>query len=328
MARLTGVVFTSHSGYTTLPPDVWAKRRDSRSYREGVPVESQEEMVVKWERTQAGIAALRRKIEEWQPDVLLVIGDDQEECFTFENHPSIAVYVGAEFSGFPPGVRRSPDPAAPVPDMVTVPGAPELAQAVLNGLLEQDFDPAFMTGLPRPEAGMSHAVMKVAGFFTDYTIPIVPVLINAFYAPQLTGSRVNRLGKALRTILDSYPEDISVAVIASGGLWHTPGRPKSWVNEEFDQAGLNYLREGDMKGWAAYFDAYDASDDPSQDVSTAGPGTSGLKSPGGPQFGTRESLCWITAGSMIEGRPATIVDYVPIYASPIGHGFAFSDVAS
>ncbi|MEU3618016.1 hypothetical protein ABZ725_37725 [Streptomyces sp. NPDC006872] len=328
MATLKGVLFTSHSGYTTLPPELWAARRSSRSYQEGVPVESQEEMDAKWERTQDAIRALRQKLEEWSPDVLVVIGDDQEECFDFSNHPSLAVYVGEEFSGFPPGVRRSTAPVSDSgvpPEFVSVPGAPRLARALVNGLLQRDFDPAFMMSLPKPELGMSHAVMKVVGFFTDYDIPTVPILINAFYAPQLSGRRVRRLGQALRSIFEEYPQDTTVAVVASGGLWHTPGRPGSWLNEDFDRAGLKHLRSGDMAGWAAMFDAYLPGDDPSQDVSTPGPGTSGLESLGGPQYGTRESLCWIAGGSVVEGRPATIVDYVPIYASPIGHGFAFCE---
>ena len=34
---------------------------------------------------------------------------------------------------------------------------------------------------------------------------------------------------------------------------------------------------------------------------------------------------WIAASSVAEGRPFTIVDYVPIYASPIGTAFAYCD---
>jgi len=45
---------------------------------------------------------------------------------------------------------------------------------------------------------------------------------------------------------------------------------------------------------------------------------------GGPQGGTREIANWIAA-SAVAGKPATVVDYVPVYASPIGCGFAYWD---
>ena len=44
---------------------------------------------------------------------------------------------------------------------------------------------------------------------------------------------------------------------------------------------------------------------------------------GGPQGGTRETCNWIAAAAVADGRPATLVDYVPVYASPIGAGFAY-----
>ncbi|MGH7418634.1 MAG: hypothetical protein ACREKB_12755, partial [Candidatus Rokuibacteriota bacterium] len=54
-----------------------------------------------------------------------------------------------------------------------------------------------------------------------------------------------------------------------------------------------------------------------------GPGATGLPDAVGPRGGTRETCNWIAAAAVAEGRPATLVDYVPIYASPIGAGFAY-----
>ena len=44
---------------------------------------------------------------------------------------------------------------------------------------------------------------------------------------------------------------------------------------------------------------------------------------GGPQGGTRETCNWIAAAAVADGKPATVIDYVPVYASPIGCGFAY-----
>jgi hypothetical protein len=324
MGQLVGALFTSHGGFTTVPSEHWAERRAQRSYRPDVPEETQDEMDAKWARTQAGLAGLKEKLAELRPDVLVIFGDDQEECFDFNNHPSLAVYVGAEFSGKAPGSVPFNQRGKAKPALTSAPGHPGLATHLLTGLLERDFDPAFMIDLPKPEVGMCHAIMNPLGFFTEFEIPTVPVLINAYYAPQISAHRCHGIGQAVRDLIESYPEDLRVVAIGSGGLWHTPGQPNSWLNEEFDETGLGYLAEGEVKSWADYFDGFVVgADDTSQEIGVARHGVSGLPSPGGPQFGTRETLCWIAAASVVEGHTSVILDYVPIYASPVGNGFAY-----
>ncbi len=55
-----------------------------------------------------------------------------------------------------------------------------------------------------------------------------------------------------------------------------------------------------------------------------GPGVTGMPEPRRTAGGTREICNWIAAAGG-GGRPAraTVVDYVPIYASPVGAGFAY-----
>jgi hypothetical protein len=279
-------------------------------------------------RTPGGIAALRAKLADFRPDVLLVFGDDQLECFDFTNHPLIAVYAGQQFAGraHSAGVPRRGQAAVRQPGggHQKVPGHAALATHVLTGLMSAGFDPAFMLDLPNPDRGMSHAVMIPLGFFTDFQTPVVPILINAYYAPQISGRRSYQLGRAVRALIDSFPGELRVVVIGSGGLWHTPKRPGAWLNEEFDQRGLACLERGAIAAWAAEFDRYVADPaDRSQDLSD-GP-VSGLPGSSGPQFGTRETLCWIAAAATVAGQPSVVLDYVPIYASPVGIGFGYCE---
>jgi hypothetical protein len=44
------------------------------------------------------------------------------------------------------------------------------------------------------------------------------------------------LGRAVRDIILNYPEDLSVGIVRSGGLWHTPGSANSYIDEDFDRA--------------------------------------------------------------------------------------------
>jgi len=115
-----------------------------------------------------------------------------------------------------------------------------------------------------------------------------------------------------------------VAVVGSGGLWHTPRAPDAYLDEAFDREILKAMAAGDARGMARVFDDYTVPPgDRSQDVGTRGRGATGMPGPGGPQGGTRETCNWIAAAAVADGKPATIVDYIPVYASPIGAGFAY-----
>ena len=326
MAKLVGVFNTAHSPFTYMTSDQWETVRSNRPpYRADVPIDDEETNAAKAARVQVGFKTLRQKLAEVRPDVLLVFGDDQNEIFDFNNHPSIAIYVGDSFEGKKPGTTAGflggAKPDAPQP-MEKVLGHPELATHILTGLLARGFDPAFMMDNPKPEKGMCHAIMNPLTSLTDFDIPTVPLLFNAYYAPQLTANRCYDAGRAIREIVEEFPGDLRVAAIGSGGLWHTPGRDRSFLDEEFDRKGLEFLQKGDIKGWADHFDAYVvADDDPSQENS--GRGTTGLPTPGGPQGGTRETCNWIGAAAMAEGETNEIVDYIPIYASPVAASFAY-----
>jgi hypothetical protein len=332
MAKLVGVLNTSHV-WIDRPAAVWDQVRQARDLRDDVPQDTEAEREEKAARVHAAKDILKAKLAEMRPDVLLVFGADQNENFpspTLRVMPPVTVYAGEEFSG---KRYHDQDKTIPLPEGVekidgqqTVPGHPDLAKAILYGLTNNGFDPAYSLALPNPEVGIGHAWMNPLGYFTDYSIPTIPIVLNSIYAPCLSGKRAIELGHALRKIIDEYPEDLRVVSIGSGGLWHTPGEPDSWLNEEFDEVGLKHLEVGDIKGWAAHFDSYVVpEDDRSQAFDVPSHGASGLPLMPGPQGGTREELDWIAASSMAEGSPFTIADFVNIYSSPINFAMAYCD---
>jgi hypothetical protein len=135
------------------------------------------------------------------------------------------------------------------------------------------------------------------------------------------------LGKAVREIIEEYPEDLRVAVLGSGGMWHTPGAKDAWLDEEFDQELLTFLAAGDARAMAEHFDAYAIPEgDRSQPVGERARTATGLPASPGPQGGTRETCNWIATAGAVDGTRATVVDYVPVYASPCGEAFAYWEV--
>jgi hypothetical protein len=313
MATLAGVFNMSHSPFCYMPPERWNEVRASRALRADVPLDDVETNRAKAARIAGAFATLKGRLVAARADVIVIFGDDQLECFDFRNYPTFAIYAGEKFEG---ALARGGTAA--------VPGHPALAGALLTGLMRRGFDPAFSLDMPKPERGIGHAFLRPAESLTDFTTPIVPVFLNCYYAPQPTATRCYELGAAVREIVEEHPGDLRVAVVGSGGLWHTPRAKDAYLDEAFDQAILAAMAAGDAAGMARCFDDYVVPpDDASQLIGAPGPGTTGLPDSSGPRGGTRETCNWIAAAAVVEGRPATVVDYVPLYASPIGAAFAY-----
>jgi len=86
-----------------MAPENWENVRSNRPpYRSDVPIDDAETNKAKAERVQVGFRTVKEKLAESRPDVIIVFGDDQNELFDFNNHPSISVMVGESFSGRTP----------------------------------------------------------------------------------------------------------------------------------------------------------------------------------------------------------------------------------
>ena len=328
MAKLVGTFFHSHGGTTSLDPAMWDEVRMDRPIREDVPVDSHETNLAKGARIHDSFRVLREKIEEVKTDVLVVFSDDQLECFDFNNYPAFAVFVGDRF------MKGHARPERELYQQNTVgrradgghwfAGHPNLATAVLTGVMKRGFDPSFCLDMPKPERGLASGVIRTAEELTDFDLPIVPVMMNLYFAPQPTAMRCYQFGKAVHEVIDEMPGELRVGVVASGGLWHTPRMPNAWLNTDFDHTILDLLKVGDAKAMAEYFDGYVIpDDDTSQDTRLRARNITGMPAPGGPALGSRETCAWVAAAAVTEGLPTTIVDYVDVYASPAGNAFAY-----
>ena len=144
MARVVGVFNTAHSPFIYSDPAGWNDARAGRSLREDVPMDDEEGNRTKWGRVNAGFQTLREKLAGLNPDALVIFGDDQLECFDFNNFPSFAIYTGEEWEGTLANrshrKRNSPlgggNPRAPRLRQ-RLKGHPELAIGLLRGLMQR-----------------------------------------------------------------------------------------------------------------------------------------------------------------------------------------------
>lgn len=334
MAEVALVLCTSHSPFLFAEPEEWAPARAARAARGGiqadVPEDSVEANRAKLARCKDAFATLGRKLAEARPDVLLVFGDDQGEQFHFDNFPAFGLFLGDEYEGYkrsksvglPIGAPREERPKSPE-SWVRVRSHPELAKQLMVGLVERGFDISFSLELADPVEGMGHAFMRPSSYLRPaYDLPTIPFFVNCYYGPQPTGRRCYELGRAVRDAIDASPLDLRVAILGSGGLWHTPNAPGAYLDEEFDAVTLDALRAGDARRMADHFDARkpDVKPGDAEDLLRVSGGTGMVTGLGS---GTGETRNWIAAAAVADGKPGTVVDYVPVYASPCGMAFAY-----
>jgi protocatechuate 4,5-dioxygenase beta chain len=66
-------------------------------------------------------------------------------------------------------------------------------------------------------------------------VPTVPVAINTVQFPLPSPMRCYKLGKAIGRAIESYPQDLRVVVLATGGLSHQlDGQRAGFINKKFD----------------------------------------------------------------------------------------------
>ena len=188
---------------------------------------TQELITARHAEKEAGIARLKKSISEAKLDALIIVGDDQNEVFSDRLMPVFAVYYGDTIlNRAKPGVqpsdwmdaakrRRQEEQTArhyPV-------NAP-LARQVIASLVAHGFDPAVMREID-PVDGEGHAFSFVHRYLMETPVPIVPVFLNSFFAPnQPSASRCFALGRAIGAAVAAFPGDARIGIFASGGLSH------------------------------------------------------------------------------------------------------------
>lgn len=291
MAEIIGCLAMSHGPQLMLGPDQWGLL-NTRSW-DPLPVkpelerETLEVKWAKWKRCMAAIDQLRQRLETLAPDTVVVVGDDQHENLLDDNMPPFVVYIGKEVEAST-SLRYLNQSRSENRTRYRVDDA--LAVSILEGLTEQGFDPAY-SRKTRYEGGLGHAFARVLKFLSpEARFAIVPIMVNTYYPPAPSPKRCVQFGRALARAILRFGERKRVVVVGSGGLSHTK------IDEELDRSFIRALEKKDTE----FFQAMD----PTVLVE-----------------GTSEIRNWIVAAAAAD-RPATLVEYVPLYRTATGVGCA------
>jgi len=247
---------------------------------------------------QAALDTLGDALAEANPDLVIIVGDDQAELFSHANQPAFAIfngeamvtYVGKYAEGAPDWLRQV-GRGYLMESNYTLPASPVFATELIEGLVDLDVDVASVAGVDDPEkAGFGHAYGFIVKRLFRRSIPVVPVLLNTYFPPNVPrASRCYDVGQKLRQVIEASASDLRVAVVASGGLSHFI------VDEELDREVLRAFEANDAQALRAI-------------------PRNALKS------GSSEILNWVLAAGAVCPLPLTWSEYQPIYRTPAGTG--------
>jgi hypothetical protein len=261
-------------------------------------------------RNDAALDALGDLFAQAKIDLAVVVGNDQNECFSTENVAAFCVHRGETFENIPKTpeqIAKLPPGIAPTalgycpPAKAVYRGVPDLAEHLIESLIASGFDVGQTTQLPVGPQG-TNSIQHAFGFvfrriMHDQVVPTVPVFVNTHYAPNRPRpERCLAFGKALAQAISSWPGDARIALVASGGLTHYV------IDEEFDRRVLAAMLDKDTNALAGIDEGWLQSG------------------------GTAELKNWlpVTAAMNAAGLSMNLVDYVPCYRSEAGTGTAMA----
>jgi hypothetical protein len=325
MSEMVIGIGTSHSPLLAMEPEMWVERaRDDykrtkihlcdgrvRSYEQlaGDTGNRYAEFAVldhfrqQHATAQRSLDRLAQNLADAAPDIVIIIGDDQDELFNLTHMPAVAIFYGEKLVMHPTAeadhlpawhkaaLRTYSQDAAHVHQ-----GATEYSTALIQALIERNVDVGASSEVTDPqEAGFGHAYgFVIERLFRGKSIPVVPVLLNTYFPPNvLRPARCHQVGQLLRTAVEAMPDNRRIAIVASGGLSHFA------TDADFDRKVLDALRNGDSATLRSL-------------------PVHAFKS------GSSETLNWIMLGGALGQLRNQWLEYLPVYRTPAGTGIGLA----
>jgi gallate dioxygenase len=186
-----------------------------------------------WAPIFEAFAPVRQWLLDKQPDVLFFIYNDHVTSFFFDHYSAFTLGIGERY--------EVADEGGGPRDLPAVRGHTGLSHHIGRSLVADEFDMAFFQ-----DKALDHGCFSPLSLLCDHApqwpIPIVPLQVGVLQFPVPSARRCYKLGMALRRAIESYPEDIKVAIVATGGLSHqVHGERAGFNNTPWDQRFLDLI---------------------------------------------------------------------------------------
>lgn len=199
-----------------------------------------------WKPFFDGFAPVRAWLDAQKPDVAVVFSNDHGLNFFLDKLPSFAIGAAPSYS--------NADEGWGIPTLAPFRGAPDLSWAIIEHLVENEFDITTCQ-----EMLVDHATTLPIKLFwpeTAHDIEIVPISTNTVQFPLPKPSRCAAFGRAVGEAVANWDSDKKVVMIGTGGLSHQlDGERAGFINKAFDLAFMDSLI--DDPDWATQFSIHE-----------------------------------------------------------------------
>jgi gallate dioxygenase len=194
MARIVGAIATSHT------PTI------------GFAVDGRKQQDPVWKPIFDAYVPITAWLNAQRPDVLFIVYNDHVTSFFFDHYSAFCLGIGEEYAVADEGggPRKLPPIKAHGP----------LARHIGRHLVADEFDMSFFQDKPLDHGCFSPLSMLLPHDGQGWAMPIVPLQVGVLQFPVPSAKRCFRLGQSLRAAIESYPEDLKVVLVATGGLSH------------------------------------------------------------------------------------------------------------
>ncbi|MBT00802.1 MAG: protocatechuate 3,4-dioxygenase [Oceanospirillaceae bacterium] len=221
MARIVGGIGASHS-----PTIAFAKDTNKASDPAWAPIFE-------------GFNAVQNWVKEKEIDLLFLIFNDHITSFFFDHYSPFVLGADDQY--------HTADEGGGPRDYPPARGHAALARHIGASLVADEFDMSFFQKKPL-DHGFFSPLSMISPDPQGWPGQVVPLQVGVLQLPIPNAKRCYKLGKALRKAIQSYPEDMNVAIVATGGLSHqVHGERCGFINEAWDEEFMDLLESNPEK---------------------------------------------------------------------------------
>lgn len=179
-----------------------------------------------WKRFFDGYEPAKAWLREKQPDIAIVVYNDHGLNFFLDKVPTFALGCADVYHNDDEGWALKP--VAPFK------GNAQLSWHIAESLVEQEFDICTCQEM-KVDHGFVNPLRALYGTHEIWPVTTIPLAVNTVQHPVPSARRCLDLGRALRRAVESYPEDLRVVVLGTGGMSHQlQGERAGLIDVDFD----------------------------------------------------------------------------------------------
>ncbi|MFO6299071.1 gallate dioxygenase [Rahnella selenatireducens] len=186
-----------------------------------------------WAPIFESFAPMQKWLEEKKPDALVYVFNDHVTSFFFDHYSAFTLGIDDHY--------EIADEGGGPRDLPPVKGHAALSQHIGASLMADEFDMSFFQDKPL-DHGLFSPLSALMPHEGGWPTQIVPLQIGVLQFPIPTARRCYKLGQALRRAIESFPEDLNVAIVATGGVSHqVHGERCGFNNPQWDEQFVDMI---------------------------------------------------------------------------------------